>query len=86
MRDLVVSSSTHLGISSGGVAVLVLGIVLVIAALLSFRLLPGFESIIEKVIFRGKQRPERQLRTVGGPIVLGVLGVICIVAGVVKLA
>ena len=77
--------SGHVGINSDGLSVLILGVALVTAAMVLYRFLPKLDNAIEQWMFGGRQLLGRRLRVVGGPILVGALGLLCVVAGVVKL-
>jgi hypothetical protein len=77
-----VSISTAVAaVSSGGIVGVVLGTCLVMAALVLYRLLPKLDHTINRVFFKDGRTAGQRLRTVGGPLFLGILGTACSVAG-----
>lgn len=78
-------STAVVAVSSGGIVGVVLGTCLVLAALVLYRLLPKLDHTINRVFFKGGRSTGQRLRTVGGPLFLGILGIACTVAGIVQL-
>jgi hypothetical protein len=73
------------GTSSSGVSLVVLGLCLLVAAPILYWLLPRFEDRLNSVGSKGKPRPGRSLRVVGGPFLVAIFGIVALVSGLSKL-
>jgi hypothetical protein len=59
--------------------------VLVGASVVLYPVLPRLDDTIEKSMSGGRKLSGRQFRVVGGPVLVAVLGALCIAAGIAKL-
>ena len=71
--------------NSDGRSLVILGACLLAASPVLYLVLPRLDKSLERFWFKGKQRPGRWLRVVGGPILVAIFGAVALATGLAKL-